>query len=217
MSILSYFFIGLITSIIGALPLGTTNVAVINTTIKENLKNALKIVYTAALAEIILVILAIAFNKNIESFIQMNIWLQYSIVFILLGVGIILVLGRKECVKDENDECIIIKKRKIKISKQVLGFILGLINPAVLVYWILIISFLNKKMIYLNIQAEYLVILLFLMGVFIGKSLTLIGYGKFSFILKTRIKNITNVINRVIGILLLCISILQFTKLFYSF
>ncbi|MFT4850768.1 MAG: threonine/homoserine/homoserine lactone efflux protein [Sediminicola sp.] len=215
MSIVLYFFIGTLAAIIGALPLGTTNVAVINTTIKENVQNALKIVYTAAAAELILVLIAIGFNMQIESFIDMNIWVQYTIVVILLAVGIVLIIGRKECIKDENDECVIIKKRKIKISKQMLGFILGLVNPTVLIYWILVISFLSKKMIYLNTNAELSVLVLFLSGVFLGKVLTLYGYGKFSHMLKVRIKNITTSINRVIGILLICVSIFQITKLFY--
>lgn len=215
MSILLYFFIGILAAIIGALPLGTTNVAVINTTIKENLQNALKIVYTAAAAELILVLIAIGFNMQIENFIGMNIWVQYSIVVILLTVGIVLTIGRKECIKDVNDECIIIKKRKFNISKQMLGFILGLVNPTVLIYWILVISFLSKKMIYLNTNAELSILLLFLSGVFLGKVLTLYGYGKFSNILKVRIKNITTSINRVIGILLICVSIFQITKLIY--
>jgi len=214
MNLVTYFFLGLLTAIIGALPLGTTNVAVINTTIKENVQSALKIVYTAALAEIILVLIAISFNMQIENFIDMNIWLQYTIAFILLSVGIILFLGRKECVKDENEECIIIKKR-YNISKQMLGFILGLVNPTVLIYWILVISFLNKKMLYLNINVEYLLLILFLMGVFFGKVMTLYGYGKFSHLLKVKMKNITTRINRIIGVFLICISIFQFTKLFY--
>ena len=215
MSILLYFFIGIIAAIIGALPLGTTNVAVINTTIKENVQNALKIVYTAAAAELILVLIAIGFNMQIENFIDMNVWVQYAIVVVLLAVGTVLIIGRKECIKDVNDECVIIKKRKIKISKQTLGFILGLVNPTVLIYWILVISFLSKKMIYLNTNVEISILLLFLVGVFIGKVITLYGYGKFSHMLKVRMKNITTSINRVIGILLICVSIFQITKLFY--
>ena len=145
----------------------------------------------------------------------MNIWLQYAIGFLLLGIGIYLSFGRKECVKDENEECIIIKKRKFQVSKQVLGFFLGLVNPTVLIYWILVISFLNKKMIYLNLNVDYLLLVLFLIGAFFGKVVTLYGYGKFSRLLKVKMKNITTRINRVIGILLVCISIFQFTKLFY--
>ncbi|MGB3606046.1 MAG: LysE family transporter [Psychroserpens sp.] len=215
MTIITYFFIGLLAAIIGALPLGTTNVAVINTTIKENLKNALKIVYTAALAELILVVIAIGFNMQIENFITMNIWLQYTIAVLLLGVGIILVIGRKECVKDENEECIIIKRR-YNLSKQMLGFILGLINPTVLIYWILVISFLNKKMIYLTVNVDHLLLAVFLSGVFFGKVITLYGYGRFSNILKVKMKNITTRVNRVIGILLVCVSIFQFTKLVFT-
>ncbi|MFT4781920.1 MAG: threonine/homoserine/homoserine lactone efflux protein [Psychroserpens sp.] len=214
MNLITYFFLGLIAAITGALPLGTTNVAVINTTIKENIQNALKIVYTAALAELILVIIAINFNMQIGNFVDMNIWLQYTIAILLLGVGIILLIGRKECVKDENEDCIIIKKR-YNISKQMLGFILGLVNPTVLIYWILVISFLNKKMIYLNMSTEYILLVVFIIGVFIGKVITLYGYGKFSNVLKVKIKNITTRINRVIGVLLVCVSVFQFTKLLY--
>lgn len=210
-----YLFLGLITAIVGALPLGTTNVAVINTTIKENIQSALKIVYPAALAELILVLIALNFNMQIENFISMNLWLQYLIATLLLVVGIVLFLGRKECIKDETEECIIIKKRKFTPSKQMLGFILGLINPTVLIYWILVISFLRKKMIYLHISLEYSLLLLFLIGVFLGKIITLYGYGKFSHTLKKKMKNITTKVNRVIGILLLCVSIFQFTKLVY--
>jgi threonine/homoserine/homoserine lactone efflux protein len=214
MNLITYFFIGFLTAIVGALPLGTTNVAVINTTIKENIQNALKIVYTAALAEVILVLIASNFNMQIEKFVEMNIWVQYTVAFLLLAIGIILFLGRKKCVKDENEECIIIKKR-FNISKQMLGFILGLVNPTVLVYWILVISFLNNKMIYLNTNTDYTLLIMFVIGVFIGKVVTLYGYGKFSSVLKVRIKNITTSVNRTIGVLLVCISIFQFAKLFY--
>ncbi|MCL5129775.1 LysE family transporter [Algibacter sp. L4_22] len=215
MNLLIYFLIGFTAAVIGALPLGTTNVAVINTTIKENVQNALKIIYTAALAELILIVFAIIFNSQIEVFIKMNIWLQYTIVVILLVVGVVLLSGRTECVKDENDECIIIKKRRTPISKEMLGFFLGLVNPTVLIYWIFIMSYLNKNIIDLNIAVEYQLVLLFLIGAYFGKLLILYGYGKFSDVLKVRVKNLTTRINRVIGVLLVCISIFQITKLIY--
>ena len=215
MNLVSYFFLGLLATIIGALPLGTTNVAVINTTIKENIQSALKIIYTAALAEIILVLISIRFNLQIENFVAMNLHLQYTIALLLLAVGIVLILRKKECMKDEKEECILIKKRKFQIDKQMLGFILGLVNPTVLIYWILVISFLSKKRLYLSLNKEYLLLILFLLGAFIGKALTLYGYGKFSNVLKARLKNKTTRINTIIGTLLICISIFQFSKIFY--
>ena len=215
MNLISYFFLGLLVAIIGALPLGTTNVAVINTTIKENIQSALKIIYTAALAEIILVLIAIRFNLQIENFVAMNLHLQYTIALLLLAVGIVLILRKKKCMKDEKEECILIKKRKFQVDKQILGFLLGLVNPTVLIYWILVISFLSKKRLYLSLNKEYLLLILFLLGAFIGKALTLYGYGKFSNVLKARLKNKTTRINTIIGTLLICISIFQFSKIFY--
>lgn len=209
-----YLLIGTLTAILGALPLGTTNVAVINTTIKENLHDALKIVYPAALAEVILVVIAINFNKTIENFIGMNLWVQYTIAFLVLGVGVVLLLGRKECIKDENGECVLIKNR-LNISKPMLGFLLGLFNPTVLAYWIIVIALLNKKMVYLNIDTICALFFTFLLGVFMGKAITLYGYGRFSHLLKVRVKNITTRVNRIIGILLVIISMVQLVRIFY--
>ena len=174
---------------------------------------ALKIVYTAAIAELILALTAMQFNMIIQDFINMNAWVQYSIVAILTAVGIVLIFFRKECVKDENEECVLIKKRRIPISKLMLGFVLGLINPTVLIYWMLVISFLSKKMIYLDLNIQAILLIAFFLGVFIGKISTLYGYGKFSNVLKTKVKNITNIVNRVIGILLLIVAVFQLLKL----
>lgn len=215
MDVLLYFFIGISVAIIGALPLGTTNIAVVNTTIKESVSAALKIIYTAALAEIILIIFAIIFNVQIESFISMNIWLQYAIVAILLIVSVVLLSGRAECIKDENGECVIIKERGFHVSKQMLGFFLGLINPTVLIYWIFVISYLNNNIIELNMALNIYIILVFLAGSYLGKLAVLYAYGKFSAVLKVRMKNLTTRVNRVIGVLLLSISIVQITKLIY--
>jgi len=55
-----------------------------------------------------------------------------------------------------------------------------------------------------------------IIGVYLGKLLTLYAYGKFSYMLKMKMKNITTIINRVIGILLIFISIFQVTKILYS-
>lgn len=215
MDVLFYFFVGLAAAIFGALPLGTTNVAVINTTIKESASNAFKIIYTAALAELVLIVCAITFNIQIEGFINMNIWLQYAIVVVLLVVGAILISGRADCVKDENGECVIIKKKQLRITKQMLGFFLGLINPTVLIYWIFVISYLNTNIIELNMGLNIYLLLLFLAGAYLGKLMVLYAYGKFSGVLKVKMKNLTTRVNIVIGVLLLCISIVQITKLIY--
>jgi threonine/homoserine/homoserine lactone efflux protein len=215
MDLILYLLIGFSAAVLGALPLGTTNIAVINTTIKENVESALKIVYPAAFAELILIVFAISFNSQIEMFINMNIWLQYTIVAIFIIVGAILLSGRTECVKDENDECVIIKKRRRPVSKQMLGFFLGLVNPTVLIYWIFITTYLNSNIIDLSFTVNYKLFVLFLTGAYLGKLLVLYAYSKFSDVLKVKVSNVTTRVNRVIGVLLLCVSVFQITKLIY--
>ena len=204
MNLITYLFLGLITAVLGALPLGTTNVAVINTTIKENIHNALKIMYPAAIAEVILVLLAMYYNTKIIGFIDGNIWVQYSIAVVLLLAGAILFFRRKDAVINNN---------KPEIPKQLLGFILGMVNPAVLIYWILAISFLNKKIIHLDLSIEYTLLILFLVGVFFGKVVTLYGFGKFSHLLKLKMNYVSAKVNQIIGVLLAVVSIIQFVKL----
>ena len=204
MNLITYLFLGLISAVLGALPLGTTNVAVINTTIKENIHNALKIMYPAAIAEVILVLLAMYYNTKIIGFIDGNIWVQYSIAVVLLLAGAILFFRRKDAVINNN---------KPEIPKQLLGFILGMVNPAVLIYWILAISFLNKKIIHLDLSIEYTLLILFLVGVFFGKIVTLYGFGKFSHLLKLKMNYVSAKVNQIIGVLLAVVSIIQFVKL----
>lgn len=204
MNLIVYLFLGLITAVLGALPLGTTNVAVINTTIKENIHNALKIMYPAAIAEVILVLLAMYYNTKIIGFIDGNIWVQYSIAVVLLLAGAILFFRRTDAVINNN---------KPEIPKQLLGFILGMVNPAVLIYWILAISYLNKKIIHLDLSIEYTLLILFLVGVFFGKVVTLYGFGKFSHLLKLKMNYVSAKVNQIIGVLLAVVSIIQFVKL----
>ena len=204
MNLITYLFLGFVTAVLGALPLGTTNVAVINTTIKENIHNALKIMYPAAIAEVILVLLAMYYNTKIIGFIDGNIWVQYSIAVVLLLAGAILFFRRKDAVINNN---------KPEIPKQLLGFILGMVNPAVLIYWILAISYLNKKIIHLDLSIEYTLLILFLVGVFFGKVVTLYGFGKFSHLLKLKMNYVSAKVNQIIGVLLAVVSIIQFVKL----
>jgi len=90
-----------------------------------------------------------------------------------------------------------------------------MVNPPVLVYWIVAISFLKKKMIYLDLSSEFTLLILFLVGVFFGKIVTLYGFGKFSHQLKLKMKPISTKVNQFIGVLLAAVSIVQFVKLVY--
>jgi len=214
MNLIIYFFSGLLVAIIGALPLGTVNVVVINTAIKESISSALKIVFPAAIGELLLILFAICYFKTIKGVISQNSWLEYVIVLVLFVLGVILIFGKKNCIKDENGECIVSKKI-VQLPKEALGFLLGLFNPTVLIYWLLVISFLSTRMILLNLNTGFVLLSVFFLGAFIGKSITLYGYGTCSNILKMRVKGGTTIINKVIGSLLLIIAVIQIIKISY--
>ncbi len=204
--IIAYFFIGIFASVIGALPLGASNIAVINISIKQNVHQAYKIAFAAGIAEVILSFYALHCNTEVQNFIDNNMWIQVVIVLILLTVGAILFFK-----KQKQKEY---KRKSLVQSKYLTGFLLGILNPPVLIYWIVAIGFLNKSRFGLNLQSSLLVLFLFFSGIYLGKLLTLYLYSKFSMVVKTKVHNINRVINKATGVLLVVIAVFQVVKLY---
>ncbi|WP_299366748.1 LysE family transporter [Winogradskyella sp.] len=203
--ILIYLLIGIVTAILGALPLGATNIAVINTTIRQNARQAFKITLAAGFAEVILSYYALHCNMTVRSFFDSNLWVQVLIAILLLGIGALLFFRSS---KKKS------KKHIIKTSKYLTGFLLGLFNPPVLIYWLVIYGIINNYSINLSIESSILVLFLFFFGVYIGKLLTLHVYSKFSLVIKQKFENINTVINKVTGSLLFFIGLVNVFKLY---
>ncbi|WP_298902271.1 LysE family transporter [uncultured Psychroserpens sp.] len=203
--IILYFIIGVFASIVGALPLGASNIAVINTTIKQNAKQAFKIAIAAGVAEVILSYYALHCNMVVRDFFDRNMWIQITIVIILMIVGGFLFF-RKTKTKAP-------KKRKLTSSKYATGFFLGILNPPVLIYWIVAFGIINNNDLMLSLGSPLFVLFLFFTGVYLGKLLTLYLYSKFSIAIKNKVQNITIVINKVTGVLLIVIGVAQAIKL----
>lgn len=200
--ILLSFLLGLITTIIGALPPGASNLAVIQTTLQQNHGESLKISYGAGVGEVLLALTAFSSGMVVQDFFNMNVWIQYLVAILLAGIGVFFLVTTHRKTK--------IRKRQT--SKYLLGFMLSIINPPVLIYWILVFSFLNKYML-LSSNNSLLWIFLFTSGVFFGKVATLYGYSKLG--LKLQQKKTSNKagINKFIGATLLLLSFVQITKL----
>lgn len=204
---LVYLFLGIITAIISALPLGASNIAVINTTLKQNAKQAFKIAIAAGIAEVILSYYALHCNIAVASFFNNNVWIQILLVIILIGVGSFLMF-KKQSVNTKP------KSIKFTQSKYATGFVLGLLNPPVLIYWLIVYGVLNNNNFMLSLKSSFLVLFLFFFGVYLGKLLTLYAYSKMSLIIKNKMTNVTGTLNRVTGILLITIGVLQSLKLY---
>ena len=203
-----YLFLGFVTAIIGALPLGASNIAVINTTLKHNLKVALRIAVTAGIAEVILSVYALNYNMMVKEFFSTNQWLQILIALLLLGIGGFLFFKKNKASSD--------KKTKVVFKSHYFnGFFLGLLNPPVLVYWLLVYGMINSNVAMLTIKSSLTVLLLFFSGVYLGKIITLYFYGKFSLYLQVKFSNINGVINKLTGSMLFTVGVFQFLKLYF--
>ncbi len=202
-----YLFIGIFTAILSALPLGASNIAVINITLKENAKQAFKIAITAGAAEVLLSYYALDCNEVIRRFFNDNVWVQTTIVILLFAAGGYLFFKKQTQKKP--------KKLKLTQSKYATGFLLGIINPPVLIYWVIAFGVLNNNDFMLSLQSSFSVLFLFFTGVYLGKLLTLYGYSKISAHIKNRINNISHLVNRVTGVLLMFIGLIQSAQLYF--
>jgi threonine/homoserine/homoserine lactone efflux protein len=202
-----YLLIGICAAILSALPLGASNIAVINTTLKENAKQAFKIATTAGIAEVLLSYYALNCNQSIKDFFNTNLWVQSTIVLILFSVGGYLFFKKHSQKKP--------KRSKIAQSKYATGFLLGIVNPPVLVYWVIAFGVINNNNIMLSLQSSFSVLFLFFFGVYVGKLITLYAYSKMSSIIKHKVRNISTIINKVTGVLLMCIGGIQALQLYF--
>lgn len=201
-----YFFIGIFASVVGALPLGASNIAVINTTLKQNAMQTFKIAVAASVAEVALSYYALHCNTVVQNFINHNMWIQVTIVIILLIIGAFLFFKKQTQKK--------VKHRTFSQSKFITGFFLGILNPPVLIYWIVAIGMINDNNFMLSLQSSLSVLFLFFFGIYLGKIFTLYLYSRFSLLLKHRVQNISLIVSKVTGMSLIIIGLAQAIKLY---
>ncbi|TPN85994.1 LysE family transporter [Aquimarina algicola] len=210
--ILFYLLLGVITAIVGALPLGAVNIAVINSSIKENIKGAAQIALAAGIGEILLALFALHCSIELVDFFEQHIWIQtvFIICFFVAGLYYFFIKS-KSAAKNKT-----IVAKKTSRSKYILGFSLAVLNPPVIIYWILAISMVNKYIFKLTIQNSLISLSLFFLGIYIGKISTLYVYGRWGNKIAKKSSNSTNKLSRLIGVVLVIISIFQSVNVFLS-
>jgi len=200
--ILLYFFTGFILSVIGAAPLGASNIAVITTTTKESFSKGMRIARGAGFGEVLLAFFALCYTTAISDFFEMNSWIQALFILLFFIGGIIFLFSTKLFF-----QFIKIQKKKNKHSKFLTGLFLAIINPSVLIYWILAISLTQMYLLPISDMSPFTTLTLFFIGVFSGKVAILYFYGKWS--RKTVQKEKNTNLYRIIGISLILISTIQ--------
>lgn len=206
--ILIYALIGAVLSAAGGVPLGASNLAVISTTTKHSLSKGMKVAHAAGLGEVTLAFMALCYSSILADFFKMNPWIQAGFIMLFFAIGILLLFPMKFKMKIPR------KKPGRKGSPWITGYLLALINPPVLLFWILGITLTQRLMIPISDMSPLLILLLFFTGVFTGKVFVLYLYARLGNRLQKRpVKNKTK-LYRIVGVILILLASVQGVRFF---
>jgi threonine/homoserine/homoserine lactone efflux protein len=168
-----YLFIGFIAAVIAAVPPGAANLVVINTSMNQTLRKASYVVLGAGIGEVLLSLIALHCTMNFADYFQQNPWIQITVFVLFLVVGVFFLLRNKLHLASKKPSV-----KKIKTPKFITGIILAFVNPPVLIFWVLAFSVIQKYLLKVTEMSPWIVLLLFFLGVYLGKTITLYFYGK---------------------------------------
>lgn len=208
--IVLYFFIGLLLAALGGAFPGASNIAVISATVKSKPSHGLQIAYGAGIGEMLLAFMALSYSMMVSHFFEMNMWIKSTFAIVFLLVGVLFIFKHKLPKKQQA-------KGKIEGSsvRFLKGFILGAVNPPVLLFWLVAIALVHNNIMELSAMLATPILLLFFSGVFLGKLLILFVYGQTG----KRLVNSKNQqsgaskMNRAIGLALIGIALIQGVRL----
>ena len=209
--VLLYLFIGFIAAVIAAAPPGAANIVVINTTLKEDLRKALYIALGAGIGEVILSFVALHCTMNFTEYFKENPWLQIVTFSLFIAVGIYFLLRKWLGLNGTGK-----RVTKLKTPKPITGFLLAILNPPVLIFWVLAFTIIHKYVLKVSEMSPFLTLFLFFLGVYLGKVATLYAYGRWSKKLEEKEDSHYSKKDLIIGSALVFVGIIQGAKFFIT-
>ncbi len=204
--IFAYLFIGFILAALGGAFPGASNIAVIATTVKQKPNNGLQIAFGASLGEVFVAFLALSYSMLASHFLDMNMWIKSAFAIVFLAVGALFLVKHRLPKKSAKS-----LKNKSLPARVLKGFVLGAVNPPVLLFWLLSIALVNNNITPLSNMLGVGSLLLFFIGVFLGKLLILVLYGHTGkkLLQSNQNTNSTHTLNKAIGLALISIAVIQ--------
>ena len=197
---ISYLFIGFAACTVGALPFGIVNLTVLDETLKKGNRSALNIAHGAAIVEVMFGLAAILTGSLIDSYLDNNIFINYFILGLFIVSGMVFYFNKKR----------IDFPGKSQFTGFIKGVFLNLISIQVFLFWILAIAFLSTK----NLRPpDSISIFIFLIGIWLGKMMVLWSYTILSKNIIAKSQKLSNNMNRIIGLILFSVAIIQAVKM----
>lgn len=191
-----HFGVGVGSSFLGALPLGTVNLTVAHTTIQKSFKAAFWMSVAAALVEIVHSFVAVHCGMLITDQINASIYTQILSLSIFLALGFYFIFKKNGAPKQTKSRF---------GSDFTKGGLLALINPQAIPFWVFVTTYLQSSG---YISLGFSNVLIFLVGISVGKLLALLLFGLLSKAILSRVRFLNQWANRIIGSILLIMGLL---------
>ena len=193
-----YLFVGFLACLLGTIPFGPINLAVVKTTIDYDRRSGIEFVFAASIIESLQALIAICFGALISSFLDGNVFVKFFLAFIFLALALFIFTRKPESTLGKR------KSRPVSFFRN--GLIISGLNPQVIPFWIFALAIISQ---YFEFEYMGLILAGFLLGVFIGKLVALYGFVVASTYLKTRLQESSTLVNRLLAGILLFIGLSQ--------
>ena len=195
---LLYLFVGSLACLLGTIPFGPINLAVVKTTVDYDRRSGIEIAFAASIIEIFQALIAICFGIVISSFLDANVFVKFFLAFVFIALAIF-IFTRKPKPTLEKEE-----NRPASFFHN--GLIVAGLNPQAVPFWIFALATISQ---YFEFQYMGITLVGFLLGVFIGKFVALYGFVIASTYLKAHLQESSTLVNRLLAAILLFIGLSQ--------
>ena len=205
MQLITHLIFGITACFIGALPLGAINMSVVSISIRKSHQQAIYFALGASIVEIMQAGVAVVFGFYINQYINNHTEISYLIATLFLALGVYFFA------KTPSVKCSEPKDSTKPGKKFYHGLAVALLNPQAIPFWLFILAFVAPLGIF---RFSGISLLLFLLGVFIGKITALIGFAKLSKYLEQSVIKNNNALDYIMGTVFFSLGIIQlFTHL----
>ncbi len=187
----------ILVTLIGALPIGLVNLTVLDVSFRNGKSEALNVAHGAAWIEVLFGFTALFAGSWIGRAMHENNVMEYLIMIIPLLAGVFFFLKKNGRIADKRDQH----------HGFIRGIVLNLLSIQVLLYWLFAMAYVNTRW---HIELNVYSMLLFAVGIGLGKMGVLWTYAYFSKLILSRSAFLARHINRIIGVVLLFSTLLQF-------
>lgn len=195
---LVYLLVGLLACLLGTIPFGPINLAVVKTTVDYDRRSGIEIAFAASLIEMLQALIAICFGMLISSFLEENVYIKFFLTFVFIALAIFIFTRKPKPT--------LIKEQERPVSFFRNGLIIAGLNPQAVPFWIFALATISQ---YFEFQYIGLTLMAFLLGVFMGKLLALYGFVIASSYLKAHLQESSTLVNRLLAGILLFIGLSQ--------